>query len=53
MFKYKLRFNERSFILRAAERKCEHIGDLQWVKICYKIELMGVYYNLKNHQNIA
>lgn len=53
MFKYKFRFNERSFILRSAERKREHIGDLQWVKIYYKIEFMGVYYNFKNCQNIS
>lgn len=41
MFKYKLRIDGRSISLRLAETKREHVGDLQWVKIWYKIEVGG------------
>ena len=41
MSKYKLKIDEKSFILRSAERKCEFIGSLQWVKIWYKIWICG------------
>lgn len=38
---YKLKIDVRRFIPRSVERKYEHIDDLQWVKICYKIEFVG------------
>lgn len=45
---------KRAFILRSAERKCDYVGDLQWVKIYYKIEFVGVYYcHFKNCYSIS